>query len=149
MLITSAAVPSYSQNVSRPAANTPTALVEPPPDGYNPSNPDAVKAMAPFSTGFIGLSAGLVAGLADGVAGGVAGAIALGAAGASASYLMGTFGEFSGEKVNYGKRALIGGLVGAAAGAAIGATTSNPVVAGVMALAGAAGAAFGTHVALQ
>lgn len=115
-------------------------------DGWDPTNSPAMAKLAPYSMAVIGGAAGAFAGLADGVGGAVGGAIALGTAGATLVTVGSAFAEMGGSRPNYKRNALIGAGIGAALGVAAGLNSSSGWVGAGLAVAGAFGAGFGTHI---
>lgn len=121
------------------------SLVEPPPPGYNPTSPEAMKVNTVAAVGMVAGLAGVVAGLTGGLAGGVAGAIAGGAAG----FALGRFAGLAYDISNLGgtdvtnKASAAGAIVGAAAGAFAGISTGSPLAAAILGLAGGVGGAWG------
>lgn len=161
MMITTTS-PSYSPSFARPSAPTAAvggqidnfqmgAMVEPPPPGYDPTSPGAMKVNGVAAVGLVAGLSGLVAGLAGGVVGAVAGSVALGAAG----FALGRFAGLSYDISHLGstdvtnKASLAGAALGAIGGAFAGASSGSVVGAVVMGLAGGIGGAWGAAMVID
>lgn len=132
-----AARPAMSPSPSPLDGYQPGSYVEPPPPGYDPSSPEAMKLNAVLGAGVAGAVVGIAGGLAGGGVGAAAGALAVGAAG-TGIWLSTGFAEDLGSK----KLAAIGGGAGLIVGAMMGAASSgNPVAAVLLGVAGGFGGA--------
>lgn len=128
-----------------------TTLVEPPPDGYNPSDttfaPAALTATAALTAG----GATAYALLNGGMAANIAGAAALGAAGAvigGAAGLIVDIGNLGSSDTSKTTTVLGAGL-GLVGGAFMGGASASPLVAGLAGLGAAVVVGLGTHAVAQ
>lgn len=123
-------------------------LVEPPPDGYNPSTPVPggkwiVGAVAAFAAGALGAYAGSNLGTGAVVSGALAGGLTAGVGLGTVGLMKDISGGFSGKNSNATKYGLgIGAAVGGLGGGLLGAYASNPFAGAALGLAAAAATGF-------
>ncbi len=127
------------------------AQVEPPPPGYDPTSPGAMKVNGVAAIGLVGGLAGLIGGLAGGMPGAIGGALALGAAG----FALGRFAGLSydithlGSTNVAGKASWAGAALGAVGGALAGAGSGSVWGAVALGLAGGIGGAWGSAMVID